>query len=343
VVDPDWPRANVWLARESAQPELVVVGVPSSRASLSKSRADLAPLEMRNRLDRFSTFHGEMAVDFSDVQVLDVGNWPVSELDPVSIVEELQRMAGNLPEVTLTIYLGGDNAITRPLAAAQHDGLDRIGLITFDAHHDVRTLEDGPSNGNPIRGLIEDHGLPGQNTVQIGIHSFANSAPYRAYCDEVGITTVTVEARATRSTSMWTSMCSTWRSPRRVPEPGPGVSRSDSWPRVSLAAQPTPKSGPWTSSRSTPRWTGTTSRWTPWPTCSSPPWRASPLAESGLSPADDLFRFPGHAHRLASRKEVVGQTDRSRSVAVPPHHTVGVLREGSISVQLRHQIGQFAE
>jgi formiminoglutamase len=194
VVDPDWPRANVWLARESAQPELVVVGVPSSRASLSKSRADLAPLEMRNRLDRFSTFHGEMAVDFSDVQVLDVGNWPVSELDPVSIVEELQRMAGNLPEVTLTIYLGGDNAITRPLAAAQHDGLDRIGLITFDAHHDVRTLEDGPSNGNPIRGLIEDHGLPGQNTVQIGIHSFANSAPYRAYCDEVGITTVTVEA-----------------------------------------------------------------------------------------------------------------------------------------------------
>lgn len=193
MIDPNWPRADVWLARESAQPELVVVGVPSSRASLTKSHADLAPLEMRNRLDRFSTFHSEMAVDISDVQVLDVGNWPVSGLDPVAMVGEMQRMAGNLPKGTLTIYLGGDNAITRPLVAAQHDRLEGVGLITFDAHHDVRTLENGPSNGNPIRGLIEDHGLPGQNTVQVGIHSFANSAPYRTYCNEVGITTVTVE------------------------------------------------------------------------------------------------------------------------------------------------------
>jgi arginase family enzyme len=44
-----------------------------------------------------------------------------------------------------------------------------------------------------VRGLVEEHGLPGRNIVQIGIHSFANSAAYRAYCEQVGITSVTVD------------------------------------------------------------------------------------------------------------------------------------------------------
>lgn len=193
VSDPNWPTANRWLAGESTEPDLVVVGVPSSSASLTESRADLAPLEMRNRLDRFSTFHGEMGVDISTVPVRDAGNLPVSELEPLALVDEVQGLAGALPEARLTIYLGGDNAITRPCVAVLEDNLDEVGLITFDAHHDARTLEDGPTNGNPIRGLIEEHGLPGRNIVQLGIHSFANSAAYRTYCDEAGITTVTVD------------------------------------------------------------------------------------------------------------------------------------------------------
>jgi arginase family enzyme len=56
----------------------------------------------------------------------------------------------------------------------------------------VRTLDLGPTNGSPIRGLIDEDGLAGANVVQIGIHSFANSAQYRAYCDERGVTVMTV-------------------------------------------------------------------------------------------------------------------------------------------------------
>jgi len=193
IPDPHWPPAGVWLTGESAHPDLVVVGVPSSRASLTPSRADLTPLELRRRLNRFSTFHGELGVDFSSVAVRDVGNWAVSELGAVPLIGELMRLAGGLPSARLKLYIGGDNAITRPLVAAQSDDLSDVGVITFDAHHDVRSLENGPSNGTPIRGLIEEHGLPGQNVVQIGIHSFANSAEYRAYCDDAGITTVTID------------------------------------------------------------------------------------------------------------------------------------------------------
>jgi len=192
IIDPSWPRAGVWLAREDPTPDLTVVGVPSSRSSLANSRADLAPLEMRDRLDRYSTFHGELGVDFGNVTVRDLGNWAVSEIDPIPLIDELSGLASSLPDTKLKIFIGGDNAITRPLVAAQSEDLSRVGLITFDAHHDVRGLDDGPTNGNPIRGLIDEHGLPGRNIVQLGIHSFSNSAAYRRYCDVAGVTTMTV-------------------------------------------------------------------------------------------------------------------------------------------------------
>jgi formimidoylglutamase len=192
IPDPHWPRADVWLNQEHPDPEVLVVGVPSSKASLSPSRADLSPMAMRDRLARFSTFHGEWGVDFGQVAVSDYGNWPVSESDRDQMPGLVGGMARGLPAVPLTLFLGGDNAITRPLVGAQAPDLSRVGVITFDAHHDVRTMELGRTNGNPIRGLIEEDGLPGVNVIQIGIHSFANSAEYRGYCEEVGIGVVTI-------------------------------------------------------------------------------------------------------------------------------------------------------
>jgi arginase family enzyme len=106
--------------------------------------------------------------------------------------ELVEQLARSLPQAPLTLYLGGDNAITRPLVRSLTTEERRVGLITFDAHHDVRALDFGPSNGTPVRGLIEEDGLPGGNVAQIGIHSFANSSHYRTYCEEQGVTVLTV-------------------------------------------------------------------------------------------------------------------------------------------------------
>jgi formimidoylglutamase len=198
INDPHWPRADVWLAQEHPDPDIQVVGVPTSRASLSPSRADLAPLEVRERFSRFSTFHGEWGIDFGEVRVRDEGNWPVSEIDMQEMPKLVEELAVSLNRGPLTLYLGGDNAITRPLARSLSDDRSKVGLITFDAHHDVRTLDLGPTNGTPVRGLIEEDGLPGENVAQIGIHSFANSAEYRAYCDEKGVSMFTVADVAQR-------------------------------------------------------------------------------------------------------------------------------------------------
>ena len=83
------------------------------------------------------------------------------------------------------LALGGDNSITFAVA----HGACADGLITLDAHHDLR---DGRSNGSPVRRLVES-GLDGRRVVQIGISDFANSAFYAARARELGITVISRE------------------------------------------------------------------------------------------------------------------------------------------------------
>jgi arginase family enzyme len=74
----------------------------------------------------------------------------------------------------LTLLLGGNNAVTRPAAHGLGLPLEKVGLMTLDAHFDMRDTAGGPMNGNPVRCLLED-GLPGANIVQIGLAPFANT------------------------------------------------------------------------------------------------------------------------------------------------------------------------
>ena len=82
--------------------------------------------------------------------------------------------------------LGGDNSITVAVAR----GRRADGLVTLDAHHDLR---DGRSNGSPVRRLVEG-GLEGRRVVQVGIADFANSREYAARARDLGITVIHREA-----------------------------------------------------------------------------------------------------------------------------------------------------
>lgn len=194
IDDPLWPRADAWLGSEAAEPDLVVVGVPSSSASLSPSEAWRAPGALREILGRFSVWDSEDGVDLRTVSAADHGDWPVEGLDMHAMLDEVTTLAAGLGRGPVHAFIGGDNAITRPLVRGLAGGdLSTVAVLTLDAHHDVRSTEAGPSNGSPIRGLIED-GLPDGRVTQLGIHSFANSAEYRAYCDEHRIEIVPMSA-----------------------------------------------------------------------------------------------------------------------------------------------------
>lgn len=191
--DPQWPRASEWLASGSSRSgrRLAVVGVPLSRTSISPSGAHETPAAIRAALRRFPTFHAGLDVDLAEIAVADHGDLPVHELSGDDAVDAVFAGLTALPSANLAVLLGGDNAVTRPAMRALFPDLGRAGLLTLDAHHDVRGFHDGATNGTPVRGLVED-GLPGACVVHVGIGDLSNSRAYRSWCDEQGIVTVSV-------------------------------------------------------------------------------------------------------------------------------------------------------
>ncbi|MGH8998684.1 MAG: arginase family protein [Acidimicrobiia bacterium] len=192
-----WPTAADWLAGGTGDParaDLVVAGVPLSVTSITQpSGMHETPAAIRARLARLSTYHSERDVDVVEVAVHDAGDLGAQPSD-AQIGEAARKAAAHAP---LAVLLGGDNAVTfGALAGMAGDGLDRWGLVTLDAHHDVRAYDGRPGNGSPVRALI-DAGLPGTHVVQIGIAGFSNSAAYRRWCGEAGIDVITsAEARS---------------------------------------------------------------------------------------------------------------------------------------------------
>ena len=187
--DPDWPRASDWLSSEVERAALRVIGVPCSVGSISPSNAYETPAAVRDALRRLSTWDAVGGRDLRSLSVQDLGNWPIADLDLEEAMAAILGGASGLRGVhSLCLFLGGDNAITRPLVTGLFgDSLEEVGVLTFDAHHDVRSLRDGPRNGTPIRGLIEVDGLPGRNVAQIGIAPFANAPDHAAWAAEAGI------------------------------------------------------------------------------------------------------------------------------------------------------------
>jgi arginase family enzyme len=189
--DPQWPRASAWLASGGATSgrRLGVVGVPLSRTSISPSGAHETAAAVRAALRRFPTFHAGLDVDLEQLRVVDHGDLHVAVLAGEQALTQTERGLRDLVQHDLLVLLGGDNAVTRPAVRALFPDLGRVGLLTLDAHHDVRGFHDGPTNGTPVRGLVED-GLPGERVVQVGIADLTNSRAYRRWCDERGITVV---------------------------------------------------------------------------------------------------------------------------------------------------------
>lgn len=181
-----WPRASAWLASNSASPALQVVGVPAHKTSISPTNAHLTPDAIREALSRYSTYSHTLDVDLAEIPVQDLGNIvdPDEEDGEKRVFEFLQH---HRTSDSLLIALGGDNSITHSVMNAEFGGdLSNAGLITFDAHHDIR---DGISNGSPVKRLI-DRGLDPKRIVQIGIADFSNSPEYAKRVRDLGITVI---------------------------------------------------------------------------------------------------------------------------------------------------------
>jgi formiminoglutamase len=155
-------------------PPVALIGAPMEAGSVTPGRCDLAPAAVRKAMQRISTYDLVERIEI-DFPVRDAGDMAVQGLMPADGFEVIRNGVSSLAAGhALTILLGGNNAVTRPAAHSLGLPLDRIGLITLDAHFDMRETDRGPLNGNPVRCLLED-GLPGANICQIGLAPFANT------------------------------------------------------------------------------------------------------------------------------------------------------------------------
>ena len=189
TLDPLWPTAASLLSTlvRTDRTNVALLGVPTYATSLTERPLCETPHVVRQALTKYSTWSWDPLSDLSDVvNVVDYGDVhdPDSPEGQRRVLEAVRRID---PRCEFTAILGGDNALTftvlRDLAGAH---LDKWGLVTLDAHLDLR---DGASNGSPVRQLLEA-GLPGSHVVQVGLADFANSAPYARRALDAGITVV---------------------------------------------------------------------------------------------------------------------------------------------------------
>ena len=179
--DPLWPRAGDWPAPVDGERwDAVLLGAPASQTSLSPTGAHETPGAVRAALRRFSpTLMGPPPVDLAaELRIADAGD--VDDPDGPAGEDALRaRVRALAAHAGLVVALGGDNSITYAVT----QGADASGLITLDAHFDLR---DGISNGSPVRRLVEG-GLDPRRIVQIGIADFANSVAYAQRAADLGI------------------------------------------------------------------------------------------------------------------------------------------------------------
>jgi formiminoglutamase len=139
-------------------------------------------------LGRFSTWCASRRIDLAEM----IAPWDRGDVqDPDVPVEgewRVRTAAGTaIAKARLLVAIGGDNSLSYPVMAGVFgDDLPRAGLVTLDAHHDLR---DGRSNGTPVRDLIEA-GLPGEQIVQVGISDWANSRSYATEAHARGVTVI---------------------------------------------------------------------------------------------------------------------------------------------------------
>jgi formiminoglutamase len=168
-----------------AEGEVTLLGAPMEAGSVTPGRCDLAPQTIRRALRRIGTYDIDTGREL-ELAVQDAGDVAVTGLSPADGFEPIRAAVAGASKQSLTLLLGGNNAVTRPAAHGMGLPLDDIGLITIDAHFDMRETDQGPMNGNPIRCLLED-GLPGWNICQIGLAPWANTAKMHRDAQAAGI------------------------------------------------------------------------------------------------------------------------------------------------------------
>jgi agmatinase len=165
----------------AANADVAIVGAPLDDAVSSRPGARFGPRAIRMAptvWSNTSAWSIQLDVEpYAELKVVDAGDAPVvpARLDRGLRVihEKVFRVASS---GAIPIVLGGDHSITYPSAAAvsrfRHPR--KVGIVHFDAHADTGDNQWGNlyGHGTPMRHLIEEGWVAGENFVQVGLRGY---------------------------------------------------------------------------------------------------------------------------------------------------------------------------
>ena len=118
-----------------------------------------------------------MVRPFEILKCVDYGDAGTTPFDIELSHEEIRKRVREIVETgAVSITLGGDHSLMRPDGQAMADvyGKGKVGLIHFDAHYDAGSNFYGHTitHGTPVRNLIEEGHIPGENFIQVGLRGY---------------------------------------------------------------------------------------------------------------------------------------------------------------------------
>jgi formimidoylglutamase len=187
-------RAHRWLEWDGdTTPGVAVLGVPFDGASVVRTGSRHGPEAVRLAMQNYTTFATSTGATIQGARAADVGDVDVVLTDMAGSFRRVRETVQALVEAAASVLaIGGDHSITWPILEGVTGALPsrQIGVIHFDAHHDLREAHLGAeSSGVPLRKALGFDGSPlrGRNLVQIGIAELANAPEHARFADEQGV------------------------------------------------------------------------------------------------------------------------------------------------------------
>jgi agmatinase len=172
---------------ELAGADVVIVGAPIDETVSNRPGARFGPRAIRLADPSGGSPPPRPSMDvgvdpFEVLTVVDYGDAEVVPGDQARSHQAIRRAVGEIAAAgAVPIVLGGDHSIAHPDVGAVADALKpaRLGLVHFDAHADNADTIYGVklSHGTPMRRLVEDGSLRGEDIVQVGLRGYWPDPP----------------------------------------------------------------------------------------------------------------------------------------------------------------------
>lgn len=143
------------------------------RRNQGRVGAKSGPDTLRQRLGKYAYHHKSKSV-------ADFGNIVCEESEMETAQNELSKaVTAMLSNAVFPIVVGGGHDISYGhfkgiWNAVKDTDKSKIGIINFDAHFDLRPVEEAPNSGTPFNQILSEHG-DNVNYLALGIQQHANT------------------------------------------------------------------------------------------------------------------------------------------------------------------------